>query len=302
MPPRQLRLCRSEACLGLDNGYVSVLREITVTYGSRPKEADTWIREGSAVYEGVLNRARRTGVAMTVPGRDNEEPLPWDVVIPDDISALDAEVHAFQREVRKRRRRAWWTRRILTRRWQRYGLSGPLVVLILTAVALVGSLMALLSPRQSAGPAQRPLARQDRFTPGTVGGLLPSTPVLVQGVRRDVRELRPGVFAVLPMDCRCADVVESLFRQAREFQLDLRLLGGQPQERELREIAAGTGNGSVAVALDVEGRLLATYLPRGVTAILVNGAGVVTAVERNLTSAVRLEPRLATLLRADQTP
>jgi hypothetical protein len=235
---------------------------------------------------------------MSMPGRDGDDPLPWDVVIPDDIRELDAEVHAFHREVRRERRRAWWMRHLFTRRWNRYGLSGPIVVLILAAVALVGSLMALLSPRPSPPPAQRPLARDAAATPGAIGGLLPATEVLVRGIRREVRELRPAVLALLPRSCECDRTVESLFRQSREYQVEFYLVGPEAYAAELRRLAARTGNGSAAVVVDASERLAAAYQPAGVTAVLVDGAGVVTAVERNLLPGVRLEPRLSTLHRS----
>lgn len=113
---------------------------------------------------------------MTGPERDDDEPLPWGVVIPDDISALDAEVHAYQREARRRARWTRWMRRPDGGRPRGFGLSGPLVVAVLAVVALLGSLVALLSPRQSAGPAQRPLARQARVTPERSAGCWPRGP------------------------------------------------------------------------------------------------------------------------------
>jgi hypothetical protein len=232
---------------------------------------------------------------MNVPGRDDEGPLPWDVVIPDDISELDAEVHAFHREVRRERRRAWWMRHLFTRRWNRYGLSGPIVVLVLAGVALVGSLLALLGPRPSPPPALRPLSRDVQAPPGEVGGLLPATEVVVRGVRQQLRDLRPAVLALLPRSCGCDRTVESLFRQSREYQVEFYLVGAEAYGEELRRLASRTGNGSAAVVIDAGGRLAAAYQPSGVTVVLVNGAGVVTAIERDLLPGVRLEPRLSTL-------
>jgi hypothetical protein len=230
-----------------------------------------------------------------------EEPLPWDVVIPDDISELDAEVHALHRERRRSRRRAWWSRRLFTRRWNRYGLSGPLVVLVLTGVALVGSLMAVLGPRQPPAPTQRPLARSPQAEPGAVGGLLPAGSVLVAGRERDPRDLRPAVLAFPPPGCACPVTLESLFRQAREYQVGFYLVGAEARSGELRELAAGTGNGSTEVVVDTRNRLAAAYQPRGMTAVLVDRSGVVTAVVRDLGPDVRLEPVLSQLLRPDRS-
>jgi hypothetical protein len=132
---------------------------------------------------------------------------------------------------------------------------------------------------------------------GPVRALLPAAEVLVRGIRQDVRNLRPAVLALLPARCGCDDVLESLFRQSHEYQIELFLVGGQAQAAELRELARHTGNGSTPVVVDPAGRLASVYAPRGVTAVLVDGAGVVTAVERDLAPGDRLEPLLATLLR-----
>lgn len=49
-------------------------------------------------------------------------------------------------------------RLLLTRRWYRYGLSGPLVVVVLVMVAGVASLAVFLAPRLPPGPPARALA------------------------------------------------------------------------------------------------------------------------------------------------
>jgi hypothetical protein len=113
------------------------------------------------------------------------------VVIPDDISELEAEVRALRRERRVQRRRSRLRRLTGSGR-----TTAPLVMVAVLLIAGVAGLLVLFQPRRTAG------------TVTTVGAqpaeLLPDVPVtLVDGNRRAVREFRPGVFALAPSGCRC---------------------------------------------------------------------------------------------------
>ncbi len=114
------------------------------------------------------------------------------VVIPDDISALDAEVRALRRERRARARRAR-LRRLLGPR----GVSGPLMIVVLM-LAGMASLLVLFQPRRPA-TAPAPLA-----TSGRNDGLLPDLPVtLPDNTSRPLRNFRPAVLALAPVGCGC---------------------------------------------------------------------------------------------------
>ena len=69
------------------------------------------------------------------------------VVIPDDISSLDAEVRALRRERRARARRARLRRLVNPR-----GVVGPLVIVVLLIVAGFASLLMLFQPRRRRWP------------------------------------------------------------------------------------------------------------------------------------------------------
>lgn len=115
------------------------------------------------------------------------------VVIPDDISELDAEVRALRRERRVQRRKSRLRRLTGSGR-----TTAPLLMVVVLLVAGVAGLLVLFQPRRTPG------------TVSTLGAapinhqLLPDVMVtLVDGTRRPVRDFHPGVFALAPVDCDC---------------------------------------------------------------------------------------------------
>lgn len=116
------------------------------------------------------------------------------IVVPDDLSELDAEVRALHRERRAQRRRDR-----LRRLTGPTHSSGPVLMVAILLVAGVTGLLVLLQPRRTAG------------TVATAGGTaqnldrrLPDVLVrLVDGTNRRVRDFRPAVLALAPVGCRC---------------------------------------------------------------------------------------------------
>lgn len=242
-----------------------------------------------------------TGGPEGFAGRDDDfdaglsrDALPLDIRAPDDLSELDEEVRAYRRQLGQRRRRARWRGLLLTRRWQQYGLSGPLVVIALVLVALVGSLMAVLGPRVTALPPPRPLARPSAAA-GTEGGLLPDVALSVRGSTRPARELRPAVLAVVPLDCSCGQAVSALVGQAQEFRLPVYLLGRPADASRLSELSRRTSGGTASVTLDSDGTLLASLQPAGLTAVLVHSDGLLEPVQHHLQPGMRWEMTMAGL-------
>ena len=231
------------------------------------------------------------------PGRDD----PLVLEIPDDARELDADVRAYRRELRRSRLRGRLRRLLFTRRWNRYGLSGPLVTAILILVALVASLAVLFAPRPQVPMQRAPLATRPSASPGAVGGLLPPVSLVVGERERPAHDLRPAVLALVPNptpeQCRCASTLDALFRQAQEYGLPLVLVGGPGERRTVRRLAAQVGNGTARVAEDRGLALTSAYRPQGVSAVLVRSDGVVTHVHRGLTPGMRLEFDLAQLSR-----
>ena len=246
---------------------------------------------------------------MSVPGepvdgsgdeRDRDLPL-VDVVVPDDARELDADLRAYLLEQRRRWReerartsRSRWRRLVYTRRWQRHGLSGPLLVLCLLAVAAVGSLMAVLGPRPSAFPRALPLA-VGAGAVGSVGGLLPETTLVGRAGERSVRDLRPAVVGLVRGDCACPERIDGAYSQTREFLVRFVLVTAPEDRLAVRALAVGSGNGAVSVLADRQDELARTYEPEGLTLLFVGADGVVHDVVRDLPAGARIEALVAPL-------
>ena len=115
------------------------------------------------------------------------------IVIPDDLSELDAEVRALQRERRAQRRRA------RLRRLTGSGRTGaPLLLVALLLIAGLAGLLVMFQPRRTAGNVT-PLGSAQ-----TADRRLPDTPVrLVDGTTKRIREFHPALLALAPNGCRC---------------------------------------------------------------------------------------------------
>jgi len=241
---------------------------------------------------------------MAAVGGDplGEEPHPDHadgVVVPDDARDLELDVRAWQREQAAAARRGRLDRLVRTRRWRRYGLSGPLVAGVLAIVAVFGSLLALLVPSGARDRASRqPLDPAPLAPAGRVGGLLLDRPLLVDGVERSVRELRPAVLALVPIPCRCGALVDELSGQAAEFGLRLVVVAPGRQDDELAGLVAAARHGPALPAYDADGRLARDYGALGPTLVLVRDDGRVTGVARQARPGLRLEPRLRQLVTA----
>jgi len=225
--------------------------------------------------------------------------MPWadPVVVPDDIRALQAEIDAYQREVRaarRRRRRERLTGSWLWRRW-----SFPLGVLT-GAMALAATVVTLLAVDGAARPGHPhavPLARPS-LAPGHVGGLVPATSLTTTaGERIDARALRPALLVLLPAHCNCAKLLDSLAAQAAEVQVQLAIVGAGSQDAEVAALPGQLHHGTVIAAYDAAGTLASAYDASGVTALVVQRDGVVSYVKSDLTPSSRLElPLQAALL------
>jgi hypothetical protein len=233
-------------------------------------------------------------------GQGREEPyddLPplRDVVIPDDARALEADRLAWLHEQRVARRRRRVQRLLLTRRWDRFGLAGPVVVLALLAAAVFGSLSVVLIPRPGPSrPGPQPLA-SPTVAPGSAGGVLPD--LTLAGARGPVhlRALRPAVLAVVPAGCECPDALEHSFREASEYGVGMSVLGESAQARQLSAVAGGIGNGTVQALTGDLRAVTRAYRPTGLTLLLVRADGVVTDVLRDVGPDLHAELALAGL-------
>ena len=196
------------------------------------------------------------------------------VVIPDDISSLDAEVRALRRERRARARRDRLRRLVSPR-----GVAGPLVIVVLLMVAGFASLLVLFQPRRpTASPA--PLA-----SPGAGSGRDERLPDLAvtqaDGTSKRLRDFRPAVLALAPVGCGCdatlRDVGSTVVRQGVSFLL---------VDRTLPALPVGLGEQGTVRLVEPTGVLAGKYraeqggqrTPGGPVLVLVEADGKVVRV------------------------
>lgn len=226
------------------------------------------------------------------------------LLVPDDARSLDADRDAYLRELRQRRfgrggpegSRRWLLLRALGG-GRPTGLAGPLLLVLLVVVGLVGSTLSVFSGSAANDLTQTPLAVDPPQPVGSVGGLLPDTTVTVRGTEFDLRGARPAVLLLVPTSCPdCGAVLRSVRSQVAEYSsLGWMLIGPAAQQPQLRALSTNELGGSAMVAADDADLMGAAYSPQGITAVLVRDDGIVALITRGLTATTRLETALAGL-------
>lgn len=232
-------------------------------------------------------------------------PLPDGVVVPDDLSSLDDEVAAYRRERAAQRRHDLLSRMLLTRRWYRYGLSGPLVVAVLLVVAVGGAMLSFLAPSPGQRPgtaALAPLARTARAV-GQRGGLLPDVTVSGEEGTLSVRTVRPAVMLLVPAGCGCADLARAIGRQADAAGVGLQTaVVGPVNDAVVTALAAdpAASGERVRVLADVSGGFAGAFPQLGTTPLLlaVQQDGVLAADPRPVRPGDVLTADIAALVPA----
>ena len=209
------------------------------------------------------------------------------VVIPDDISALEAEVRALRRERRAQQRR---TR---LRRLTRSGRTAPLMMVVVLLIAGVAGLLVLFQPRRTPGTVDTGLAATDRRLPD----------VLVRradGTTRRAREFRPAVLALAPVGCGCDRELLGAGTAARRHGVDFLLV-----DRTLPPLPPGLTEPGTIRLIDPEGAIAIAFgaeadgrrAPGGPVLVVVGEGGEVVrvlpeaspqALERELTGIAPL--------------
>lgn len=249
-------------------------------------------RQGRRTHADPPGRAAAHDVSGLPDGDRDDEP-PLDIQIPDDASELAFEAEALRRERAAAARREFVLGRFRTRRYQRYGLSGPLVVVALVVVATFGALLTLLGPRSGARLVHQPLA-SPAIGSGSVGGLLPDAPIAVPAGTISARQLRPAVMMLVPAGCGCPEALASVLGQAREFGLPAPVVvAGDRVTPEVVRLVRSAGSAAAPLA-DLQGALFGAYAGgSGLAVVVVAPDGVVAGVERGVRRDQRLEPLLA---------
>jgi hypothetical protein len=243
---------------------------------------------------------------------------PWWDRIPNNASELEPDRLAWLAEQRALRRRALLHRLLPIRRWQRLGLSGPLTLACLAFTTAVAALViAVVPPSTAPRPTAAPLAAVPTAsvaidsppptaeTPGgsVIGRLLPA--VRLDGDAREVSasELRPAVLALVPSGCTdCVGVMGAIYREARQFRLDLWLVGAPGSAALLARLDETAARGGARWAVDAAGRLAAAVAAQGVTLVAVRADGVIADLRRELPLDPGALPALEPLLTRLATP
>jgi hypothetical protein len=219
-----------------------------------------------------------------------------DVVIPDDLRELEAEVRALHRERRAQARGAGLRRLFLTRRWREHGISGPIVIGVLLVVAGMASLMLMF-------PARRPMARPVPLATGVrpagvEGGLVPDLTIRrSDGEVVPLRDYRPAVVAVLPASCDCDPRLRSMGVAAYRHHLAFVLVG-----HDVPSLPAELTDGAAIRAAESTGRLARAYrVGRLPVLLLVRGDGVVNRVLTEEPGTDALDAELAFLAATGST-
>jgi hypothetical protein len=233
------------------------------------------------------------------PGRDDGNPPPVNIVIPDDARELDRDVLAYHREQRARRRRQRLVRLLGPLRSRESGGQAAILPLAATCVALSMLAAAMLSvvaispasaptltgpPRSSAGPHIQPAALTS----------LPAGTVQLDGRAEPVRSLASSAIALVPAGCDCGQDLSRLAGQAAAAHVGLYFVGAGAVIPQLAGLTARYGGGTAKAVYDTSDVLAAAYHPDGLTVLLVY-SDATADVRRNLPPGFQLTPVLRQL-------
>jgi hypothetical protein len=204
-----------------------------------------------------------------------------DIVVPDDLSELDADIRAYRREQRVAARRNF-VRRLWHRGGPRSQRSELALPIILGALAIAGIyifvMLIAVKPRPDL-PAPQPLAVGMAATPGEVGGLLPDIMVVdPEGTSTPLRAMRPGVVLLATTPCYCAEIISNAATAAEHNRLRLMIISTDMPTRP-----PGISRSLVDVRSEPTGQLLQTYnVTTEPVALLVRPDGTVMQILRSL--------------------
>lgn len=186
------------------------------------------------------------------------------VVVPDDISALEADIRALQRE-----RRAAGRRRAVRRFFPVHRISAPIVIVVLIVASGITGLVVLFQPRRpgvgTTGNAA-PLATPSTQV-GQVRGLVPDVRLtLADGSTKAVRDYRPAVLALVPTGCACDEAVRDSSLGAARHRIVFVLVDPAPPPPGTTR----ADRGMILRGTDAGGTLARTY---GATTAAAHDAG-----------------------------
>lgn len=232
-------------------------------------------------------------------GHDGELPeLPpeWaQLVVPDDARSLAAEAEQVRAELRAERRQRRWERVTRGRKWERYGMSGPLVILVLVVVSSIAALLIAVLPVAPHAPQAAPLARP-ALSPGLPGGLLPDVQLhRVDGSAVAIRGIRPAVVLLVADACDCQSLIDAYIDATAAPRLEL-LVVGEHHRPAVPELAMSRIIGLTDPAAALARALPVRSHPGQPTSVLVRRTGVIARIVIDATDADALRDDIIALL------
>ena len=240
------------------------------------------------------------------PGRDDGNPPPPNIVIPDDARDLDRDVLAYHREQRARRRRQRLLRLLGPLRGRGFGGQAAILPLIATCVALSMLAAAMLSvvatsPASAPTLTQPPRSSAGQAVPPAALTSLPAGTVLLNGRAEPVRSLASSALALVPAGCDCGPALSRLAGQAAQAHVGLYFVGAGAAIPQLAGLIAQYGGGTAKAVYDTGDVLAAAYHPDGLTVLLVY-SDATADVRRNLPHGFLLTPVLRQLTQPGTQP
>ena len=211
------------------------------------------------------------------------------VVVPDDLSELQADVEAYQRERRAAARRRHFARVTATRAWQQLALP---VAVVVGSLAVAGAVMAILTlghPHRVASPPRAAVATAPVGAPGQLDGLLPDVTLRTSAGAVPARDLRPALIALVPLHCDCTSLLAGLASQAHEVPVPLVVVAPAGQDAEVDALAGQLHSGEVQPAFDLTGELREAYGAVGVTVLGLRADATVSFIQKDVNASMRLE-------------
>lgn len=213
------------------------------------------------------------------PGPEDQPDWSSDTLhVPDDIAELDADVLAFRREDRARRRRQRAARLLGWGRLRGYGVSVPLVLVAALVVAGGAALLVLLGPSTSRTPLDPSIGR-----PG--GSVLPALLATPDGTTVPATSLAdPSAVLLVPPGCACEKTVRAAVDAAAKDGVPAYVVEPTPAAAKAD---VGTYGDRATALVDRSGTLLAQYGSLGAapTLLRLDATGTVRSVRTGLTAA-----------------
>lgn len=226
------------------------------------------------------DRPRDASGAADVSGQGDTS---WaDATAPDDIRELERDIQAYRRELRVARRRA---------RLRRLGARPSAVPLILTCsalaiAALVATLLTVFDPHPTGDtPAALPLATTT-VADGHTGGLLPDATLrATDGSTTPARSLRPGVVAMIPLQCACEPLLSNLAARVASDRFSMYVVAPTYPDADAAALTGRLDTATSAVYYDPTGALASSVgADQQVTLAVVNRDGTIYRIERDVTA------------------